>query len=104
MENVHLIVGLGNPGSEYSRTRHNAGFMAAERLAQRWRATWSYEKKFNARLARVQQTDGPNALLCEPQTYMNSSGEAVGAMAGFDRIALSRVLVPVDDADLPRGQ
>ena len=72
--------------------------MVAERLAERWRVSWSYEKKFNARLARVQNADGRNALLCEPQTYMNSSGEAVGSVAGFYRIPLSRLLVLVDDA------
>ena len=88
MENLHLIVGLGNPGAEYARTRHNVGFLVAGRLAERWRADWSYEKKFNARLARARRQAGP-VLLCEPQTYMNSSGEAVAAV--------------VDDADLPLG-
>ena len=79
MENLYLIVGLGNPGAEYARTRHNAGFLVADRLAERWRAGWTYEKKFNARLASAQRTER-RVLLCEPQTYMNASGEAVAAV------------------------
>jgi PTH1 family peptidyl-tRNA hydrolase len=103
MENLHLIVGLGNPGAEYARTRHNAGFLLAERLAGRWHVNWAYEKKFNARVARVER-GGRRVLLCEPQTYMNSSGEAVGPLIAFYRIPPGRLLVAVDDADLPLGE
>ncbi len=103
MENLHLIVGLGNPGTEYARTRHNAGFLVLERLAERWRASWTYEKKFNARLARAERGER-RVLLCQPQTYMNSSGEAVGAVLGFYRVPLAGLLVVVDDADLPLGE
>jgi len=100
---LHLIVGLGNPGGDYTRTRHNVGFVVVERLAERWKASWAFEKKFNARVAR-RQGDGKQALLCEPQTYMNSSGEAVGAIVNFYQVPLARVLVVVDDADLPLGE
>jgi PTH1 family peptidyl-tRNA hydrolase len=100
---VYLIVGLGNPGAEYARTRHNAGFLAVERLAARWRADWTYEKKFNARVARLERDDR-RVFLGEPQTYMNSSGESVGALATFYRVPMSQLLVIVDDADLPLGQ
>jgi PTH1 family peptidyl-tRNA hydrolase len=103
MDNLHLIVGLGNPGGEYAKTRHNAGFLVSELLAKRWAATWSYEKKFNARLARVERASR-QALLCEPQTYMNSSGEAVGAVMAYYQVAPERLLVVVDDADLPLGE
>src|SRR6266567_2490372 len=103
MENLHLMVGLGNPGAEYSRTRHNAGFLVVERLAEKWRAAWSYEKKFSARVARAER-DGRRVLLCEPQTYMNSSGEAVGALIEYYRVPLKGLLVVVDDADLPLGE
>jgi peptidyl-tRNA hydrolase, PTH1 family len=103
MENLYLIVGLGNPGSEYAPTRHNAGFMVVEHLAGRWGGTWSLERKFDARLARVEHC-GKRALLCQPQTFMNASGAAVAAVVCFYRLGLERLLVIVDDADLPLGQ
>ena len=103
MENLYLIVGLGNPGAQYKRTRHNVGFVVVERLAERWRADWSLEKKVNASLARAER-DGCRVLLCQPQTFMNASGEAVQAVTAFYDVAPARVLVVVDDADLPVGQ
>ncbi|MFO1476833.1 MAG: aminoacyl-tRNA hydrolase [Verrucomicrobiota bacterium] len=103
MDELHLIVGLGNPGSEYARTRHNAGFLLVDRLASRWGGSWSYEKRFNARVARV-EFRGARALLCEPQTFMNSSGEAVGPLALYYQVPPARLLVAVDDADLPLGE
>lgn len=103
MENVFLIVGLGNPGGEYADTRHNAGFRAAETLAERWRVGWSLEKKFQARVAKADLGER-RVVLCEPQTYMNLSGEAVRAVLGFYRVPVARLLVLVDDADLPFGE
>jgi PTH1 family peptidyl-tRNA hydrolase len=103
MENMFLIVGLGNPGAEYAKTRHNAGFLLVSKLAERWKASWTLEKKFNARVAKAERNEG-RILLCEPQTFMNSSGETVGPMVGFYRVPLNRLLVAVDDADLPFGE
>ena len=103
MENWHLIVGLGNPGRLYARTRHNAGFMAVERLAGRRQAKWALDDKFAARLAQVER-DGRRLMLCQPQTYMNQSGEAVGKLAEYFRVPPGRLLVVVDDADLPLGE
>jgi PTH1 family peptidyl-tRNA hydrolase len=103
MENLYLIVGLGNPGAEYARTRHNAGFEVVQRLAARWKASWAYEKRFNVSLARAELGER-RVLLCQPQTYMNASGEAIGPLAAFYRIDTGRILVVVDDADLPLGQ
>ncbi|MBI3848670.1 MAG: aminoacyl-tRNA hydrolase [Verrucomicrobia bacterium] len=103
MENLHLIVGLGNPGGEYAGTRHNAGFLVLERLADRWQAGWKTVKKFQSRLARAKQDDR-RLLLCQPQTYMNNSGEAVGALASFYRVPPGKLMVVVDDADLPLGE
>ena len=103
MENLRLIVGLGNPGREYAHTRHNAGFMVLDRLAERWKARWAREKKFVARIAKA-NWNSERLILCEPETFMNASGEAVGALAAFYRVPVDRLLVVVDDADLPLGE
>jgi len=103
VENIFLIVGLGNPGAEYAKTRHNAGFLLVQKLAERWKANWTLEKKFNARVARAERSEG-RVLLCEPQTFMNSSGESVGPLTRFFQVPLSGLLVAVDDADLPFGE
>src|ERR1035437_2496324 len=103
METLHLIVGLGNPGAEYAKTRHNAGFLIVEKLAEQWRANWSNERKFNARIARG-ESGGKRFLLWEPQTFMNLSGDAVGALVKFYQVPLPNFLVVVDDADLPLGE
>ena len=78
MENLHLIVGLGNPGAKYARTRHNVGFRLVEQLAARWRAAWTTEKKFHASVAWAERA-GKRTLLAQPQTFMNASGEAIAA-------------------------
>ncbi len=103
MENVFLIVGLGNPGADYAKTRHNAGFSLVEKLAGRWKADWTNERKFQARIARAERA-GRRVLLCQPQTYMNSSGETAGALMNFYQLPLAALLVAVDDADLPLGE
>jgi len=103
MEPLHLIVGLGNPGAEYTKTRHNAGFCLVEKLAAGWRVEWKNERRFNVRLARAER-HGLRVLLCQPQTFMNASGEAVGRLTNFYQLPLKQLLVAVDDADLPLGE
>lgn len=103
METLRLIVGLGNPGAEYARTRHNAGFLLVDRLAQRWRADWTTRRRFQARSTRA-EPGGRRVLLCQPQTFMNASGEAVAAVMQFYRLLPEALLVAVDDADLPLGE
>jgi PTH1 family peptidyl-tRNA hydrolase len=94
-----FIVGLGNPGRDYADTRHNVGFMIADRLATQARADWRTEKRWQIDLARVGAT-----WLGKPQTYMNLSGEAVVAVTGFYKIPASAVLVVLDDLALPLGK
>ena len=96
-----LVVGLGNPGAEYSETRHNAGFWFCERLAVRLGVGLARESRFHG-LAGHDRTAGVWLLL--PQTYMNRSGQAVGSLARFHRIAPAQVLVVHDELDIPPGQ
>jgi len=77
--------------------------MLLERLASAWRAPWRLEKKFQSRLARLER-DERRIVLCQPQCFMNSSGEAVAAVTDFYQLPLDRMLVAVDDADLALGQ
>ena len=102
MENLYLIVGLGNPGADYAETRHNSGFMVVERLAARWQVGWSLSNRFQARLAKAER-DGRRLMLCQPRTYMNASGEAVCKLKEYFRAPLTHLLVVMDDADLPVG-
>lgn len=103
MDPLYLIAGLGNPGPEYANTRHNAGFLALQKFAERRHASWKFQEHFSARVARVEFA-GQKVWLCEPQTYMNLSGHAVGPVAAYFKIPLEKILVLVDDANLPFGE
>src|SRR4051812_46163096 len=103
MDTLYLVAGLGNPGSEYARTRHNAGFLAVERFGKKFSAEWKDQSKFHSRVARL-EVSGRKVILCEPQTYMNASGEAIAPLTGFYKVPAERFLAVVDDADLPFGQ
>ena len=96
-----LVVGLGNPGREYERTRHNAGWLALDELARRHDGTW--RSKFSGSLAEVRLGDAKVALL-KPETYMNESGRSVGAAMRFFKVAPEQVLVVHDDVDLESGR
>jgi PTH1 family peptidyl-tRNA hydrolase len=102
MEDIFLIVGLGNPGTEYAKTRHNAGFLLVEKLAAQWKCEWTKERKFRARVVKTVR-NGKRVMLCEPQTFMNLSGETVGVVKNFYQLPLGQLLVTADDADLPLG-
>ena len=102
MEETYLIVGLGNPGKGYADTRHNVGFMVLDRLAKRSGAAWGVNKKFAAHLAKGRQ-NGNTVLLCKPQGYMNLSGQSLVPLAQYYQIPNGRIMVAVDDIDLPLG-
>jgi PTH1 family peptidyl-tRNA hydrolase len=97
---VKAIVGLGNPGAEYSGTRHNIGFDVVDELARRWSVTLK-KWKTTAHLAVVQDRE---VLLVEPKTFMNESGLAVGGVMAFYKILPADVLVIVDEIQLPLGK
>jgi peptidyl-tRNA hydrolase, PTH1 family len=100
---LKLIVGLGNPGPEYSETRHNVGFKVAEELARRHDVKLRRSTKWKALTAKVPNI-GDGVVIAEPTTFMNASGWAVRDLAAFHKIALPDLLVVVDDADLPFGR
>lgn len=100
---IKLFVGLGNPGAEYSATRHNAGFWWIDLLSAQLKATLHYEKNYKALVAKVQWQDQTLWLL-EPQTFMNLSGQSVAALAKFFKISPQEILVVHDELDVTPGQ
>jgi PTH1 family peptidyl-tRNA hydrolase len=96
-----LVVGLGNPGREYARTRHNVGHMIADELARLHDGTW--KSKFSGQLADV-RIDGHKVALLKPETYMNESGRSVKAAAQFFKVEPDAILVVHDDTDLETGR
>jgi peptidyl-tRNA hydrolase, PTH1 family len=100
MPGIRLIVGLGNPGKQYERTRHNAGFWLVERFAAREGIALKSEGKYHAYIGRHEPT---GAWLVLPQTYMNVSGKSVALLAGFFKISADEILVAHDELDFPPG-
>src|SRR6478672_13507228 len=96
-----LVAGLGNPGREYERTRHNAGWLVLDELARRHSGSW--RSKFSGSLAEIRLGDLRLALL-KPETYMNDSGRSVGAAVRFFKVEPEQVLVVHDDVDLEAGR
>jgi len=99
---LKLIVGLGNPGPEYARTRHNAGFWLVDELARRHGGTFRFEGKHQAELARV-RVGGEELWLVKPMTFMNRSGGPVSSVLGFYKMTPAQMLVAHDEIDLPSG-
>ena len=98
MEQVRIIVGLGNPGREYAETRHNVGFMVLDKLAAALGAEWKTDKARKGEFAA-----GPGVLLVKPHTFMNSSGECVGPVMRYFKYEPEQVLVIYDDISFPVG-
>lgn len=98
---MKLIVGLGNPGAKYRGTRHNIGFAVLDELAARWQVSFE-SAPVDALIAKVRGAD--EVLLAKPLTFMNASGEAVGALLRYYKIEIADLLVVVDDVQLPLGK
>lgn len=99
---MHLVVGLGNPGARYARTRHNVGFLVVERLASR--AGAPVEKKLFGALVGDGSVAGSKVMFAMPQQFMNVSGQAVSSILGFYKIPKESTIVVHDDMDLPFGR
>lgn len=98
---MYLIMGLGNPGSRYRKTRHNIGFMVLEQIAARWEIDLK-QKSFDALWNRG-NVAGKNVLLAMPQTYMNLSGNAARSLLAYFKVEVNHLIVIHDDLDLPFG-
>ena len=99
---LRLVVGLGNPGPEYARNRHNIGFLAVDAIAERYGAR-TFRRRHNGLVAEA-RIGGGRVLILKPMTYMNESGRAVGEAARFYRIGVADVTVFHDEIDLPVGR
>ncbi len=100
-ENAFLIIGLGNPGAEYRQNRHNIGFMVIDQLAQVLSIPLQ-RVKFKA-ITGTGKFKGRRVILAKPQTYMNASGESVGALSRYFKVPLNQLMVVHDDLDIPFG-
>ena len=98
---MKIFVGLGNPGAEYAKTKHNVGFMLADKLFAELGAD-GWREKFNALVAET-FFEGEKIFLVKPQTFMNLSGEAVGSLTNFYKVSTEDLIVAHDDMDLPVG-
>lgn len=99
---MKIIIGLGNPGVKYENTRHNAGFMVLDKLAQKCNLEFNQEK-FSAYFAKG-KVKGEDVILLKPTTYMNNSGFALRQCLDFYKVGMENVIVIYDDVDLPVGK
>jgi PTH1 family peptidyl-tRNA hydrolase len=100
---MKAIVGLGNPGAKYRGTRHNIGFAVVDELARRWAVTFEAAPA-DALIARWRPDDAGPVLLVKPLTFMNASGEAIGALGRYFKIDIGDLLIVVDEVQLPLGK
>lgn len=98
---MQIIIGLGNPGSNYQHTRHNVGFMFVDALVQKYSCEWKESKKLYSQIAKPAAQD---ILYAKPATFMNSSGLAVKKLLNFYSLSVNNLLVVHDDLDLPLGE
>jgi len=99
---IKLIVGLGNPGRQYEKTRHNAGFWFLEGLGNSFSASWSFESRFEGEVSNI-QVAAEKVKLLKPQTFMNLSGRSVGKLCRYYKIEVENILVVHDELDFEPG-
>ena len=98
-----LVAGLGNPGRAYAATRHNAGFMVVEAVAQAEKLSWQTQERFEAEIARWDLSPGHTVWLAKPLTFMNESGRAIQKLAAFHKVAPADITVVYDDLTIDLG-
>lgn len=98
---MKLIVGLGNPGSNYSKNRHNLGFILVDQIAKDWEVQWHLEDRFSCEMVKHKLASGEFIILAKPTTFMNDSGKAVSAIRNYFKIDDSDIFVVHDELDLP---
>ena len=103
MVDIKLIVGLGNPGQQYDKTRHNAGFLFLDGLAQDYHADFLPSSKMHGLLAKIEQPGAGGVWLLKPSTFMNLSGQSVGALVRFYQLQPEQILVVHDELDFDAG-
>lgn len=100
---ISLVAGLGNPGREYERTRHNAGFLVVDAFARKFGLAWKHQAQFKAETTRWDPAPGQTFLFAKPRTYMNESGLAVRALADFYKLAPASIITVYDDLTIDLG-
>lgn len=100
---MKLVIGLGNPGSEYEKTRHNIGWRILDAIAQQSQQSFLDKPKHNASVLRLEHGQDVDMMLVKPLTFMNRSGEAVQSLASYYKVPLEDVIVVYDDKDIPFG-
>lgn len=100
---MKLITTLGNPGEKYAKTRHNMGFMIADKLAEKYNFSFKFEQKFNAIIAKT-NIEGENVIICKPQTYMNLSGQSVRPLLDYYKLSVQDLFLIYDDINLNLGK
>jgi PTH1 family peptidyl-tRNA hydrolase len=101
---ILLVAGLGNPGRDHAKTRHNAGFAVVDALASRHDLSWKTAARFTAKIGRWDRADGRTCVLARPQTFMNDSGRAVRALADFYKLPPAAIIVVYDDLTIELGR
>ena len=100
---MYLLIGLGNPGDEYIKTRHNIGFRVIESLVKQYEGTWKKEKKCKGDISHI-EIEGKKVLCLKPDTFMNNSGKAVKACMNYYDIDISHIIIISDDKDMDFGK
>lgn len=100
---ISLVAGLGNPGAEYEKTRHNLGFIVLDAFARKHGLSWKHQATFEASVTRWDRAPGDTVILAKPQTFMNESGRSVRKVADYYKVPLDAVVVCYDDLNIDLG-